>query len=128
MVDRAEDLFGGGSSRAGDRVFVGQYPAYLLPVDSQNPLYLGRPVALHGELGEPPFTTEDEVERLDYHALAAAPRKLGPPLDSCRFAGRVGYIHELVGSRQQQFGGVPADGRQRLHVPRVALVRVDMIF
>src|SRR5262249_28341444 len=64
--------------------------------------------ALHGRLSEATMATEDEVEWLDDHALAAPRSKLRPPCRPFYHPCRVGHVHALVGSVREEVRGFPA--------------------
>ena len=85
--------------------------------------------ALHGGCTRPRRPRGDEVERLDHHAFAAARRSVLPPADAFR-------LRSPGRSRRRLGKGWPAADRshrrgragQRLHVPDVVLVGVDVPF
>src|SRR5437899_607505 len=75
--------------------------------------------------GWPPSLTQ-HVRGCARTAVAAPLSELGPPVDPLGFAGWIGYVHELVRSRQQQIWIAPTDLGEFFHVPSVILVHLNV--
>ena len=68
----------------------------------------------------------DELVWLYDHSLAATTRQFKPPLDSLCLARRIGEVDDLEWRRDQEPWIVTANRRQRLHVPNVILIGVEL--